>query len=177
MRRKPPEPHILPQMTPEMTRFLTALLHHCYTQSDIESQPPDGGVRAPPTPHGGASFSLTGLQPHHDLVGSVGPAASVVAQFGLAPEAPRRPVVGGRLVTQVEAARAAQVGRGGAGPSSSNPATCHECTFMQRALASGAPRPPCTHMRTKGANGEWEHRPDTPDGYWSGGTDDVPSQG
>ena len=168
-------------MTPEMTRFLTALLHHCYTQSDLQSQPPDGGVRAPPTPHGGASFSLTGMQAHHDLVGYVGPAASVVAQFGLAPEAPRRPVVGGRVVTQAEAERAAQqqqemVGRRGGGINTAT-ATCHECTFMQRALASGAPRPPCTHMRTKGANGEWEHRPDTPDGYWSGRTDDVPSQG
>ena len=211
--------------------FLNALHSHCEEKHALD-------LSAAPT--------AAAVVAHTDeVVGYLAPAPSVQQQYLLAPEEPRRPTIGGRVVTAQayasflnQAGRGAGGGGGGAPPqqrqrhpqhqhqqehqqlqqpqqqssrgSAEGEFFCHICSSFLHALGpseelakaralvcthappahSGAPSKggaaPAAAAASAGGGGypaasplpppPFYPRKDTPDGYWSGKTDDVPDE-
>ena len=144
----------------DVTAFLGALLSHCHEVQERGKQVPKPVTLVVP--------------PHHELVGFVAPAPSVAAQFMLDPDAPRRPVKGGRIVS------AEEFGRQNGGVVDER--ECPICADFLRGIgdapeAEGVRRKICTHgegIRGQPRTENKTVRDDTPDGYWSLRTDDLP---
>ena len=190
---------------PLLKLFISALHHHCaeaYASRCpvAQQQRPD---QLPPARVGERAGLQRPDQPPRardgeELVGYLAPAPTVRSRFEFAPDAPRRPVVGGRVVSAAAlaqaaggAAAAAAAGVAGAGAGARaalDPDVCLQCLPFLSALGTSAEIAAargkvCTHRpapRAGAAPGATPRMPaflqrkDTPDGFWSGGTADVP---
>jgi hypothetical protein len=219
---------------PLLQRFLSAIHSHCeetyaaHLQQQRQQQQHHEQPQQPPPQAAGAPVAAASaqdiLRSSEEIVGYLAPAPSVRSRFQFAPDAPRRPTIGGRVVSAATYATMTGAGAGaGAGaasatasaaasaaPAGAAPGAQQVCPLCLPFLQSLGPSKElskarelvCTHRyvapapaaaaAAPGGAGRGAasaaasaprplprpalaQRKDTPDGYWSGRTDDVPS--